>query len=241
MDSKYLIENPKQIIKLINSLMKKNCLIAAKPGHPDKSFLTAIIKIDEKKNQLILDYGPQEYLNKQLINSRSPQFCAELDGVQLQFTGTNIKKMRVEGQSVFALPIPSALHWMQRRIYYRLKIPAFHQSYCLIPAENTENRSELRFKLLDISVSGFSFHDDQTIFTDHSIADRTFNDCQLVLNGSEIENISFAIVRKRHSMPAKSNQGNQFGCKFLNMRAPDEAVVSRYMKEIELGLRNLNQ
>ncbi len=242
LDSKYLVNNQKKIIHHFTILYANKCVVSAKPNPGDESIITAIIQINENDKVLVLDYGLNEFQNKQLIKAPAPIFEAEFEGIKLVFTGKNVKKTRMDGQIVFSLSIPDSIYWIQRRACYRVKIPLSHRSYCKIRYIDAENEIHfVRFKLLDISASGMAFHDDHMAFANDLIAAQEFIHCRLFLDEQVIDNISFDIVNQFNLVNNKPNSGKRVGCKFKNLTPSIESHVSRYMQEIEREQRNLGQ
>ncbi len=241
-DSEYYVKNPKQIFSHLNLLLKHNCLISAHFGDKNESFITTIIGLDLKKNLIKLDYGPKEYLNKQLLNASKTEFRAEFEGIKVAFSGQKIKKVRSDGQIVFSMPLPSSIYWMQRRKYYRIKIPLSHDSYCKIALVNPEDESTqtLRFKLLDISISGLAFKNDQMEISKELIPTTSFENCRLYLDGADFGNISLQIKNKFNLIQEKPEKGQRIGCLFTNISSAGESVIQRYMQEIEREHRNIS-
>lgn len=240
-DSEYFVKNPKQIFIHLNQLIRQNSLISAHFGDNNESFITSILEVDPEKNLIKLDYGPKEYLNKQLLKSSKIEFRTEFAGIKVAFAGQNISKTRSNGQVVFSMPIPTSIFWMQRRQFYRVKVPLFHDSYCKITFKNEGEITEqtVQFKLLDISISGFSFFNDQMEFSNKLIPTSKFENCQLHLNGTNYENISFVVKNKYNAFPNKADKGQRAGCAFSQLTAACESNIQRYMQDIERELRSV--
>nr|WP_305906591.1 flagellar regulator YcgR PilZN domain-containing protein [Methylomarinum sp. Ch1-1]MDP4519282.1 flagellar brake protein [Methylomarinum sp. Ch1-1] len=194
-----------------------------------------------QKNRLSFDYGPKEYQNKQLLKSPKTEFRAEFDGIKVSFLGEKITKSLTKGQAAFTMPIPNALLWMQRRKFYRVKVPLAHDSYCEISFtdEDQGKQQRVRYKLLDISISGFSFLNDQPQFSHDLIPTDEFSDCTLHLNGAGDPIISFIVKNKFNISPDKPDKGQRVGCAFGNITPACESNIQRYMQTIEREQRNL--
>ncbi|WP_031433583.1 flagellar brake protein [Methylomarinum vadi] len=240
-DSAFFVNNPKRIHSYLSHLLKKKCLLSAHFGDNNDSFITTIVDIDPKKNLLILDYGPKEYLNKLLLKSEHKEFRTELDGIKVAFSADKIAKTRIDGHAVFTMPIPDAIFWMQRRKFYRLKVPLAHNSYCAIGFTNEEDNSEkiIRFKLMDISISGFAIINEQLKLSKDLIPTAEFENCTLHLHDGEEENVSFVIKNKFNLNPDKPDKGQRIGCEFTEITPLFESHIQRYMQNIERELRTV--
>lgn len=233
-DSAYFVKNPKQIYGHLNQLWKKNCLLNAHFGENNDTFITTIIDIDVKNHRLILDYGPKEYLNKQLLQDDNTEFRAEFEGIKVAFGVDKIEKTRIKGQAFFVMPIPTSLFWMQRRKFYRIKIPLSHESHCEIIFYNQKEGSEQsrRFRLADISISGFSFINDDLTLSNDLIPTNEYENCTLQLHGSGQEKISFSIKNKFYLNPDKPEKGQRIGCALKKLSPACESRIQRYMQQI---------
>ncbi len=242
LDSKFLITNQKQIFNHFTNLQQNKCLFSIKSNANADAIITTLLQIDEKDHFLILDYGPKEFQNKQLIKAKSPEFISEFEGIKLIFFGKEIKKTRVDGQVVFSMPLPSSIYWIQRRDCYRVKIPLSHRSYCQVRYLDGDDELKYeRFKLLDISASGMAFHDDRMAFANDLISSQAFIHCKLYLDEQEINEISFDIVNKLNLFNNKPSRGKRIGCQFNNLSPATESLISRYMQDVEREQRNLGQ
>ena len=102
------------------------------------------------------------------------------------------------------MPIPDAIFWMQRRNYYRVKIPLSHTgTYCHInlitnPDEIEDTpliieKSALR--LADLSIKGFALINSVANHASLFEPGKEFSECKLHLHEGQSGNIGF-IVRK---------------------------------------------
>ncbi len=240
-DSEYFVKNPKQVFSNLTSLRKKNCLLSAHFGANNDSFITTIIEVDPKKKLLLLDYGPKEYLNKQLLASADAEFRTEYEGIKVAFRARNLAKTRINGHAVFSMPIPDSLFWMQRRKFYRIKVPLAHDSYCEIGIVDEERESEqrVRFKLMDISISGFSMINERLDLSKFLIPTAEFSRCLLHLDNGMEETLSFVVKNKFHLNPDKPDKGQRIGCTIRSITPAFESNIQRYMQNIERELRSI--
>jgi len=242
-DSEYFIKDPKQVFNSLNQLLKQKALISAHFGDNNESFITTILNLDRKKNLIKLDYGPKEYLNKQLLSSSNIEFRTEFQGIKVAFSGQKISKTLSNGQQILVMPIPASIFWMQRRQFYRIKVPLSHSSICKIifNSENEETRQTVKFKLVDISISGIAILNEQQQLSNEFIPTSSFEHCELRLDNSSAINVSLTVKDKRNLLPEKPNKGQRIGCAFNHITPACESNIQRYMQEIERELRNIGQ
>lgn len=245
-ESDYLVRSAKLIFGHLNDLIKKKCIISAHFGEHNQSFLTTIIDLDQKANLITLDVAPTELLNKQLLGSAKVLFRTEYEGIKVSFRGKDIKKSQSDGHPVFAMPIPDAIFWMQRRQFYRVRIPLSHKnSTCeinlAIDNEAGEAESQTKaFNLSDISLSGFSLLNPDTKIADFLLPDTVIEECALFLNDGSRATVGFVVKSVTNVRANATTYQHRVGCKFTHIPQVFENSIQRYMQEIELQQKNLS-
>lgn len=244
-ESDYLIRNPKVIAEHLGNIYRKKCLISAHFGEHNASFLTAILGLDSKNDILKLDGAPTELLNRQLLNSGKVLFRTEIDGIKVSFSGKGIKQSQDAGQLAYELPLPSTIFWMQRRQYYRVKIPLSHVgSFCEIEFSTGQPDGSIETKtanvrLSDISICGLSLITADNQFVNDFAANQSINQCTLHLHDGGHANVGivFKNVAKIQVGPTVSQQ--RIGCQLTNVSPNFESSIQQYMQNIERQMRNI--
>lgn len=228
--SSFSIQNPKQISSHLFLLFKHKCLLSARFGQNNESYITTLLGINEKNNVMVLDYGPKEYLNHHIVNAGNVTFETEYRGIKVAFTGAELKKITHNGYPAFSIPIPKILFWQERRDYYRAKVPISNASYCQL---SFEDREPINLQLHDISLSGFSMLNDGKENFDLFVPGTSFEHCKLML--SDAGEVSFSLeVCFDHIINADKLQKIQkIGCKFVKTTRSAEEAVQRYMQRIQ--------
>ena len=232
--SKFAINNQKEIVKKLSLLHKKKCLIAAHFGDHDETLITTFLDIDAQKNTLILDYGPKEYINKQILSSKLVVFKTEFSGIQIQFSGKKLIKTDRGGQSAFAMQVPETIFWRQRREFYRVKTPFTKPAHCQFTLEDDRH---INLNLYNLSISGFAMLNESQAISNKLIPMAQFENCTLTLPEAGEGNISFIIRNKIAANPAKSHKLQRIGCEFTQIESQLQSAIQRYMQRIELQSR----
>lgn len=244
-ESDYLVRNAKMIYGYLTDLVKNKCIIAANFGEDNASFLTTIVELDQKTNLLALDVAPNEQLNRQLLTSAKVLFRTEFDGIKVSFRGKAIKKAERNGAPVLAMPLPDALFWMQRRQYYRVKIPLSHKnSFCEIEfrtvdeANNPQSLSGI-FPLADLSISGFAMLVNDTKFSEFLQPGAEHADCALYLNDGSRANIGIVVRDIATVRAGAAGKQQRVGCQFTQVSQMFESSIQRYVQDIERQQKNI--
>lgn len=228
--SSFSIQNSKQIISHLSLLVKNKCLLSARFGANNESYITTLLDINEKNNVVVLDYGPKEDLNQHILNASKITFDTEYRGIKVSFTGAALKKITYKGESAFSMPIPKSLYWMQRREYYRVKSPLTKPSYCQLIIED---RKPVNLRLYDISLTGFSMLNVSKEISELLTPGTTLTQCKLILSEAGEGMISFEICNKYIINPDKLQKIQKIGCKFIKITRSVEEIIQRYMHQIQ--------
>lgn len=230
-DPSYSISDPKEITRNLTLVWKKKCLLTANFGEHE-SFITTIINIDAKKNILVLDYGPKEYLNKKLLSSSNVTFQAEFSGIEAIIPGNKITKSREDEQAVFQLPIPESIIWKQRRQFYRVNSPLFNPASCLFTVDK-ENEINIQLDLHDVSLSGMALVYDDLELSEILASKEKFENCKLTLPEIGEGIVSFTIRNEAPLNREKPNKTQKIGCEFSNIKPAFESALQRYIQTVE--------
>ncbi|MDD1622681.1 MAG: flagellar brake protein [Methylococcaceae bacterium] len=244
-ESDYLVRNPKRITEHLTDIFKKKCIISAQFGENNASFLTAIIALNLNNNTLTLDCAPTELLNKQLLNAEKVLFRTEMDGIKISFSGKDIRKSKDANQAMLEMPIPNTIFWRQRRQFYRVKIPLAHVgSFCEIffSADRGDGGSDTysaKFRLTDISLSGFSLLNSDAKFASHFELNKPFTQCTLYLHDATHSSTS-VVVKDITNIQANATASQQrIGCFITDVTPAFESSIQRYMQDIERKIKNI--
>ncbi|MCX7101929.1 MAG: flagellar brake protein [Methylobacter sp.] len=226
----FTIHHQRQITSNLLLLLKNKCLISARFGENNDSYLTTLLGINEENNTIFLDYGPKDYINKQIVNAKKVYFETEYKGIKVTFTGSELKEISYEGDLLFSMSIPKALFWMERREYFRVKIPISKPSYCQFLLKD---REPINIKIHDLSLTGFSIMDQCDDFSKQIATGSTFDQCKLILFQAGEHTVSFGVLYSRIINPEKLQKMQKNGCKFISItRSVDDAIQS-YMQRIQ--------
>ncbi|WP_347988970.1 flagellar brake protein [Methylomonas sp. AM2-LC] len=246
-ETDYLISHPKQVVNHLTELMTKKCIISAQFGDHNLSFLTVLLEIDAKAKEIKLDCAPNEQLNNQLLNAVKVLFRTEYEGIKVSFRGHKIKKSVLDGSPVLSMPLPDAIFWLQRRNFYRVKIPHFHTgSFCRISLslENAENETFIDtqdFKLLDLGIRGFSILVTNTALESKFTPDSEAMTCNLYLHERSSGSLSFIVKYIKQVKTSPTTNGLRLGCLLTDIPPAFESVMQLYMQDIERQLKGVGQ
>ena len=228
--SSYGIQNQRQISNSLSLLIKNKCLLSVSIDNCGETYITTLLSIDEKNHTLVVDYGPSERLNHRILIAKEVRFDTQYKGIKVWFTGATLKKTTYKGDPAFVVPIPNTLFWMERRSYYRVKMPLSNNSNChVIGAEDSE---PINIKVYDISLSGFSTLDDYKEIFDQMISETLFEGKLMFLDVKD-HRVSFKVCYNQITNPNKLRPIYKIGFKFIQISPLVEDAIQRQLIQLQ--------
>lgn len=236
-DSPYWVSSALDIRQLMKTLSKRQERLTLWVGN-HQSFLTAVLEARES-GELLLDFGGDSELNKKALGMSNLSVTATLDRVDIRFEISSLSQVSFEGGPAFMGKIPSRVHKLQRREYFRVPTPVSKPLRCglIIPA-----RPELKLlaiegmaDVLDIGLGGMCLLEPGD--TLKLVGGMVFKDARLDLG--EFGSVAFDL-EVCHVFDVENRLGKRkrrAGCKFVKLSHAAEATIQRYMTKIERDRR----
>lgn len=222
----YMLHGRGEIIQKLRQLGKKHSLISL--HFNNRSMLSTVVDVLTDKNLLVLDYGADEELNQKLLKHDKAIVKTDYDGITAQFKVSNIRKARLQGKPSFACALPESVLWVQRREFYRVRVPLSENVTCEL---THSDGSIIIYPVLDISTGGIAlFDNDDELELEPG---NNFNNCKLNLGeyGSAAVNLEIRNhILKNQNDPS---EGTRCGCAFLNLTSDFEASVQKFINIVE--------
>jgi len=229
----YMLYGRGEIMQKLRQLGKKNSLISL--HFKNDTMLSTVVDVLADKNLLVLDYGGNEELNQKLLKHNRAIVKTNYDGITAQFTITDIRKARLQGKASFACTLPESILWVQRREFYRVKIPLSETVTCEL-IHGDDNRTE--YPVLDISTGGIALFDknDELELEPGNV----FHNCKLILGEHDATFINLEIRNHILKNPNDSSEGSRCGCAFLNLTGGFEVDVQKFINLVDLQQKRVD-
>jgi len=232
----FIIENKTGVVSKLKLMAKNHCMLTATFDNGFKTLNTSVIEVLNDMSLVALDYGADEALNTQLLASNRIFFKANMDGITIQFDAYSITKARLHDESVFAVQIPTSILWLQRREFFRVRIPLGIPAYCEIKQDDGSYR---KYKVMDISAGGLSLHDEyQDLDFESGLI---LSACKLELPEHGHGQINLKINNTFYVNGNEHSQGRRIGCEFIGIGMSFSATIQRYINAIELARRKIEE
>ena len=224
----------REILFQLRSLIKHKQRLFISFGEGRQSFLTVLIDLSEENNSLYFDIGGSEEINRAFLKAERSQFSGEVEGIRLQFSAQKARIVKLDGEEVFAIPLPASLLRLQRREAYRLQLPSTKPYICRVCRGAPEEKA---LPIYDISVGGIGVQvNEQLAYEPQQILEN----CWIDLHDAGMIDVTIEV---RYLMEKESRSGKtlwHMGCMFLNLTPAKETLIQRFMARIEAERRALS-
>ena len=151
---KYMLRGRRQITQLLEDLIEHRCLVSAHCGG-GYSFMTAVLRVDAERERVVLDASPDAEANRRALSAERLTCVTQLDHIRIQFALAGVSSAQDNGHPALHAPIPKEMLRLQRREYFRLKVPLAHKISCQLQAEDLARKPvQLSASVIDIGAGG---------------------------------------------------------------------------------------
>ncbi len=227
----FRVHSAVDILFILRGLMQANSLITLYLGYGNNFILTSILSVDSDKKEMIIDYGTNEKISQQALQSKELIFVTTQNRVKIEFVCNKIKKTELKSRNAFVVNIPESLLRIQRRDNFRISTPTTKPLKCMIPVPEEDKLTTIEVTLLDISCGGIGLIDQRAAINFEPGV--TYTNCQIAL--PEIGVVKTTIkVKNTYLMTLHSGDTCQrAGCEFIGLPAKTEAMIQRYIVKQE--------
>lgn len=143
----YLKRGPLAVLGVLRDLEKQQTPVRVSGDRGQ--FISRLLYVDQQ--QVIVDYGSNQYDNQLALESRDLHLSAETHGAKVEFSLPALSAVEYEGLPAFSAPLPELLWMIQRREFFRVTAPLEPVFYC---QTHWPDGTGARFRLQDLSLGG---------------------------------------------------------------------------------------
>ncbi len=231
---RFRIDDQNEIRRVLRDLARNSRLITAYFNDGRDFILTALLGIDPRSGRMLLDFGPDENLNRALIEAGEAVIAANHNQVRVQFRIDGIGPYTFKEEPAFIANMPPSIIRIQRREYYRLSTPIAQplQVRFMEPGG-----TPIEARVADISIGGLGILE-PPVGSDNLLEPGTvLHDVRLELPGEGGIAIDMQIRNRFECGDGESK--HRLGCMFINLKNRHSAAIQRYIHRIELERRRL--
>lgn len=153
---RFMLRGKRQILQLLQELIDNRCLISAHTGG-GHSFMTAVLRLDEGRDRVVLDASPDPETHRRALAADRLQCVTLLDQIRIQFALADVSATQEGTHPALAAPLPKEMLRLQRREFFRLKVPLTHELRCTLAAEDLARKPvQVSARVIDIGAGGIA-------------------------------------------------------------------------------------
>ncbi|GAB1718598.1 MAG: YcgR [Nitrosospira sp.] len=229
-DEKYGIHSRAGILSILRAMMQSNCLVTCHFG--GYQIPTAIIDIDGENGDMVLDYGPDETINKQVLEADAIHMAAYLEKVKIEFICEGFEKIEYEGRDAFLAFVPQILLRFQRREHYRIPVPAVPLVKCTILLAGSQRvvNQSIRVEVIvsDIGGGGMAMIDSRSKVGFQVGA--LYRDCLVTLPEVGTAKVNLQV---QHVSEIAEGNGQRARCAYVDIPETTLSLIQRYVNKLE--------
>ncbi len=233
MDEKYLLRSPRQIRRLLSSLIEQRSVVTAHMGGRDQSFPTAVLEVDEDDDWVLLDASANEAVNRTAEQAPYLLCFAQLDRVRVRFRVEELERIEQDGRPAFRIPLPGSLYYLQRREFYRLETPVTDSPTCIIriPGDAGEQPREFEVRAIDISGGGMAI----MLAPGMPLLEvrKNYPDCLLMLPEHPPISLPLQVCSQFKQTLANGSEGFRVGLQFGELPRGADESIQRYIFRVD--------
>lgn len=236
-----LIEKPDEVLRLLRRLAAKRSLITMHAPGGAPVLLSAVLDIDGNRGQMVIDASADSDANARALRYPELRCVGQVDSIGVRFSLQDLQSSLHDGMPAFQAPIPAAVLHLQRREYYRLRLPVSRALECRIPVQRDPGTDPhqvpeaVGLRLIDISAGGIALRVPPECV--YGFAPGTaFDACVLLLPECPPLQVDMVV---RHLAERRYEEGPgvwQAGCEFVDPPHAVQQRVQQFIMRVEREL-----
>ncbi len=228
---KFMLRGKRQIAQLLQELIDNRCLISAHTGG-GHSFMTAVLRIDEDRARVVLDASPDAEANRRALSAERVQCVTLLDHIRIQFALGGLSAVQEHAHPALSAPIPKEMLRLQRREFFRLKVPLAHELNCVLAAEDLARKPvQVSTRVIDIGGGGIAVMLSPTAA--ELVIGSTLPDCRLSLPDGEPIDLTLEVRNITRQTNRSGIEQLRVGLRFADLPRAAETRIQRYIFNTE--------
>jgi len=229
-DEQFKVRSRLEIVSILRGLQEQRELVTVYFGDGRDFIVTMVLAVNPEFEEVVLDFGAEQKANARLMEAARLFVVSQLAQIRIQFWGSRADATSFDGLPAFRVRIPAELTRLQRRQYYRVRVPARHAVRCELPPYK-EHGHRAPVRVINISCGGLALTD---LPEDMPVIPGTrLPGCTLSIDDSEPIEATFEIVRKADVPHAHGAASRLIGVQFVEISAGARARIQRYINRIE--------
>lgn len=233
-EEQYIVRNPKEVVQILNDLIKHKSMIKLTFNRGADVCLTSVIEVDAKTGAVYLDVGIDEAFNRRLLASNHVIFLKE-DGVKIKWTTTNVAAVELKDGKAIKIALPNDMVRLQRRNCYRFTTPVTTPVVCKISVPDVLKPTEeaiLALTLVDVSLGGIGVLATPPL-NPALVIGQAFNGCKIGFPGVGETNLTLKVIYIKEIQVQDVVTKYRVGFEYVEPSRGNEGLINRYVSLLE--------
>lgn len=225
-ENRFFVQGRMEILSLLNELILRREAVTVNFNGGTERLLTKLLEVRDKV--LIFELGGDPDTNLRLLQCRDCTFVARPDGIRVQFTGGQVRRISWGGSGAFRIALPERVARVQRQLSFRVPIPAQQQMNVELFSDGGASLGE--WPVHDLSVGGLGIATEVQAQLEFSE-----NVARVNLRLPEHGEIDCAVtLRHATGLPTdESSPPYRVGVEFIDLPEQMGAAIQRYIIKTE--------
>jgi c-di-GMP-binding flagellar brake protein YcgR len=231
-DERFQVYSRLEIVSILRSLATKRELVSVHFGETD-AMLTLLLDVSPERDEVLLDCCPDPALNARLLAARRLTCVSRLAHIPIRFAAEGASATYFQGEPAFAVQLPPTVARIQRREFFRVRVPLTQAVRCEIPAPHNGVPAAVlaTARVLDMSGGGLSLADlPPTVSWEPGTIHEA---CRLPLPNVGTLVMDLEVVRLSHGPVAPSQRGPHAGVHFVNLNDGNRTRLQRFINDLQ--------
>ena len=224
--SEYVVDTRVGIEQVLNAIIRAGSAAFVTSRSIPTRTSVRLLEIDGHGRLLFVPLSALP-LGLPLENAENVLFTTDHDGVPIEFTCQLPARARAGDRDVYAVGLPEYIIRLQRRNAYRLPAPGIE---CRLEPEESHS-DPLMPSVLDVSAGGLDL---EMPADGPTLGENAMYTCSLFLPA-----LGHVWARLKVVSIFKTATGVRYGCQFVDLSAPAELLLQRYILEEQRARRRM--
>lgn len=223
----YQVHDKREILRLLQGIVDEGGFVALSLQNGMGSFLSRLLKVDNKNHRVVLDAAQDSAVNDLFINNNHIMVEASLAKVRILFAISQLSSCHDDGFPALCFAVPDNLIRLQRREFFRVNTPLVQTAECIIPMTS----KPYVLTLADISCGGVAILDEMKFLS--TDLGHEYPNCQIDLGDSGNIHATLQIRNFLDLTLLNGKTKRRFGCQFHQLSPGMLTTIQRYIMALE--------
>lgn len=218
------------ILAVLREILARRALITLHFHEGREFIVTTLLAVDADLEEIVVDWGADLEADRHLLQADRLAAVTFVDHIRIQFATGRARESVHAGAPAFRIRRPDEVLRLQRRNYYRVKVPAGRPVTCAVP-DPARPGAFHDLRVLDLSVGGIA------LIAKVEESDRQPGDvlegCRIGLPDHGDFEVALAVRSVERLAPVGRRELRRLGCEFLGLPARLAGRVQRYILQVE--------